>query len=121
MVRILTMKSIDLVCLYDILIDLGLWHSTLIKSWHYLVEKLADLSSTQWAAVSDLASSDLSGDFAKSGSFSKSEFWGVSRCWLVEKGQDDIVFRFWDGSGGQIANETLVASSWFGSGDWDES
>jgi hypothetical protein len=115
------MKSIDLVCLYGILLDLGLWHSTLIKIWHYLVEKLADLSSTQWAAVSDFASSDLSGDFAKSGCFSKSKFWGGSRCWLVEKSQDDIIFRFWLSSGSQIANETLVASSWFSSGNWDKS
>jgi len=98
-----------------------LWRIIHINIWHYLVEELLDLLSAQWAAISDFAGLDLSGDLSKGSSLGESEFWGFSGCWLVEKSQDDVIFRFWHGASSQIADESLVACSWFADGNWDES
>ena len=97
------------------------WRLTLINIWHHLVEELLDLLSAQWAAISNFALLDLSGDLSEESSLGKSSFWRISRSWLVEKGQDYIVFRLWHSTSSQIADESLVAGFWFADGNWDES
>jgi hypothetical protein len=97
--------------LYGIAIDLGLL--ALISSWHYLGKDFLDLSSGQGAVVSDFTGNGIFQLFAKNSSGVEVENWGFDGSWLVEKAQDDIIFRPWESTGSQIADESLVALLWF--------
>lgn len=80
-------------------------------------EDLLDLVSGEWAGETELANSGVSGDLADLLGGGEVESWALSWDIIFEEGQDNVVFGFGHGSGGEVANKTSVALSWFVLGD----
>lgn len=72
-----------------------------------------DLLSGQWAGVTELTNSGVSGDLADVLGGDEVESWAFNWNFSVEEGQDHVVLRWFHGFGGKVANETSVALSWF--------
>jgi len=80
------------------------------------VEQLEDLLAAEWARVPQLTTLHALQGLANLSSDSKVILGGGGRGLSDEAGQDDVILGLWLGSGGQVADETAVASLWFPGG-----
>jgi len=89
---------------------------------HYLVEELDNLLSLEWAGVTDLTSIDaLQGLTDLSGGVEVELGGGDISLLAIEEGDNDVILRLGHLAGGEVADQTPVASLGLGLGNESKS